>query len=54
MRAKTLKSSQILRAHMPYCRRPGHKLSSFADIIFAKVLRGPEHTEKTCDNSIVL
>jgi len=25
MRAKSLKSSQILRAHMPYFRRPGHK-----------------------------
>jgi len=25
MRAKILKSSQILRAHMPYFRRPGHK-----------------------------
>ena len=24
MRAKSLKSSQILRAHMPYFRRPGH------------------------------
>ena len=27
MRAKSLKSSQILRAHMPYFRRPGHILS---------------------------
>ena len=25
MRAKSLKSSQILKAHMPYFRRPGHK-----------------------------
>ena len=24
MRAKSLKSSQILRAHMPYFRRPSH------------------------------
>jgi len=24
MRARSLKSSQILRAHMPYFRRPGH------------------------------
>ena len=24
MKAKRLKSSQILRAHMPYFRRPGH------------------------------
>jgi len=24
MRAKSLRSSQILRAHMPYFRRPGH------------------------------
>ena len=24
MRAKSLKSIQILRAHMPYFRRPGH------------------------------
>ena len=26
MKAKSLKSGQILRAHMPYFRRPGHKL----------------------------
>ena len=28
MKAKTLKSSQILRAHMPYFRRPGHIYST--------------------------
>ena len=27
MRAKSLKNSQILRAHMPYFRGPGHKCS---------------------------
>ena len=27
MRAKSLKSSQILRAHMPYFRRPSHNFN---------------------------
>ena len=33
MRAKSLKSSQILRAHMPYFRRLGHILGYFTNIL---------------------
>ena len=38
MRAKTLKSSQILRAHMPYFRRPSHICrSTFLDYVGLRV-----------------
>jgi len=32
MRAKSLESSQILRAHMPYFRRAGHKYKSCMEL----------------------
>ena len=31
MKAKSLKSSQILGAHMPYFRRPGHIFSLYKE-----------------------
>ena len=36
MKAKILKSGQILRAHMPYFRRPSHILSNLLNLCTCK------------------
>ena len=36
MKAKSLKSGQILRAHVPYFRRPGH---NYFDVMILKLIQ---------------
>ena len=46
MKAKSLKSSQILRAHMPYFRRPGHIYGNIYNYLPRCVLISPHKFNK--------
>ena len=53
MRAKSLKISQILRAHMPYFRRPGH-ISSINSVIFSVCLHRNTYYKINCIIPVIL